>query len=380
MQYLIFFVIVFLIFSLTNWYIGVRSWQALMAWFPAADHRIFIGVFCLLSFSYLLGRVGARFLPGAAANFMTIAGSYWMAVMFYGFLILLFIDILRLVNHFTGLVTPDIIILKILGAAVLLVIVSIIGLGAWNARHPVVTHYDVTISKQAGNMESVKIVMVSDIHAGLILNNGRLAGLVDLINAQNPDVVLLAGDMIDEDVTLFAEEKMAENFCRLQAPLGVFACLGNHEYYAGNVSDIEQYLKRGQVVLLRDQTAEIAPGIVVVGRENAEQRIEGSAELVSLEDILTGIDKNKTLIALDHIPSRLGEAQSAGVDLLLCGHTHDGQLWPNNYLTSKIFPISYGYLQNGAFNAIVSSGFGTWGPPVRVGNRAEIVDITVHFE
>lgn len=381
MQYLVFFGIVTVVFGLVNWYLGWRGWQALTAWFPAADHRIYLALFCLLAFSYLLGRAGARFLPSVIADSLTIIGSYWMAIMFYGLLILLAVDLVRLADYFIGFLPAALPWARIAGPAVLLVLAAIVGAGAWNARHPVVTHYDLQVDKPAvDGRDTLNIVMVSDIHSGLILNNGRLAGLVDMINAQQPDLVVFAGDMIDEDVTVFAEEKMAENFCRIQAPYGVYACLGNHEYYAGPIEDVERYLQQGHVVLLRNQAQRLAPGLLLAGRNEAGGGIEGMPGQMALADILSERLENDFTVVLDHIPSRLAEAEQEGVDLLLCGHTHRGQLWPNNYITSRIYPLDYGWYENGPFHVIVSSGFGTWGPPLRLGSQAEIVDITVHFK
>lgn len=384
MQFLIFFGVALTIFGLVNWYLGWRGWQALAAWFPAADHRVYAALFCLLAFSYVLGRAGSRFLPAFVADSLTIFGSYWMAVMFYGLLLLLCVDLIRLADHFTGFLPAALPWARIAGPAVLLALTGIIGFGIWNARHPVVTHYEIQVDKPAPEgMESLRLVMVSDIHSGLILNNGRLAGLVELINAQEPDLVVFAGDMIDEDVTVFAEEKMAANFCHINAPYGVYACLGNHEYFAGPVEDVEHYLQQGGVVLLRDQSQRLAPALLLAGRDEAGAGGSGYVsehQAVALAQVLEGSEPDDTVIVLDHVPSRLDEAQAAGVDLLLCGHTHHGQLWPNNYLTERIYPLDYGLYKEGPFHAIVSSGYGTWGPPLRLGSHAEIVDITIRFQ
>lgn len=139
------------------------------------------------------------------------------------------------------------------------------------------------------------------------------------------------------------------------------------------------YLEGAGVNVLRDRWLKVAGSFYVIGRdESSKARFTGEKRL-DLQDLLKGVDNSLPLILLDHVPSQLQEAQAQGIDLQLSGHTHRGQLFPNQFITSKIFEDDWGLLRKGNYQIIVSSGFGTWGPPIRVGNKPEIVDITMRF-
>lgn len=153
----------------------------------------------------------------------------------------------------------------------------------------------------------------------------------------------------------------------------VFTVLGNHEYYTGNLNESLKIFKEANITILRDEVVEIA-GIYLVGREDASRKRKNLASL------LEGVHKEKPIILLDHQPVALEEAKIAGVDLQLSGHTHRGQFFPNQLITKRLYEVDYGYLAKEQLQVIVSSGYGTWGPPVRIGTQSEIVDIQVKFK
>jgi len=130
---------------------------------------------------------------------------------------------------------------------------------------------------------------------------------------------------------------------------------------------------------LVDDTVTLANGIQLVGR-NDHSSGRGHQAPKPLKELLTGIDPTKPIIVMNHQPFNLSEASDANVDLHLSGHTHDGQLWPVKYMTKAIFELSWGLLKKGNTTFYVSSGYGTWGPPVRIGNRPEVVVFNVKFD
>lgn len=379
-QTILFLTIFVLIFGGLNYYIGIRGWQAFGKLIPAGYGPVYWIGFTFLAFSYLIGRLAMQYIPGSLSAGLTVLGSYWLAVMNFLVLALVLVDLLRLADRWLHFLPHG---LKqypaVTGLIVLVAVLGIVLYGIWNARNPQLTHYDITIDKPAGSLHSLHAVMVSDLHLGSIVNNGRLIAMVNRINSLNPDIVLLPGDVIDENIGPFVEQKMQDSFLKLKARYGVYAVFGNHEYIGGHAEEARHYLSDAGVRVLRDECLKVADSFYIAGRDYDMQGRFGGSGRKELSEVIAGIDVSLPLILLDHQPSRLEEARQQGVDLQLSGHTHQGQLFPFNLITKRIFATDWGYLRQGDFQIIVSSGYGTWGPPVRIGNHPEIVDITIHF-
>lgn len=370
-------------FILLNIYLGRRAWQALKAWFPNARLWAFLAFYILLASSFILERWADPYLGETAGFYIAYLGSVMMVATIYALLICLAIDLVRLLDHFLHFLPANRAYVRALGPVVLLLLVAILGYGVWNARHPVLSHYDIHIDKSGGTLESLHIVAVSDIHAGQILHDGRILALGDQINALQPDIVLLPGDLVDSNLSLLAEENMATAFARIKSRFGTFACPGNHDHLdRGQPDSLEKYLQKGRIIMLSDESVLIADSFYIIGRSDAEgfTETESSNDGISASSLLEGLDRSKPLLVLDHKPVRLHDEAAAGIDLVLSGHTHAGQFWPVNLFTERLFTVDYGYYRDGDFQAIVSSGWGTWGPPLRIGTHAEIVDITVYFD
>lgn len=212
-----------------------------------------------------------------------------------------------------------------------------------------------------------KIVMASDLHIGYHNPRKELARWVDMMNAENPDFILIAGDIIDGSMRPILEERMAEEFHRLKAP--VYACLGNHEFYTG-VPEAQQFYKDAGIHLLVDESAVVDSSIVIVGRDDrTNMRRKPIKDLVD--------NKEMYVIALDHQPYNLDRAEAAGVDFQLSGHTHRGQVWPISWITDRIYECSWGSHQRGNTQFYVSSGIGIWGGKFRIGTQSEYVVATL---
>lgn len=372
-------------FGLLNFYIGLRGWQFLFQYLPAINSAVYWAVFWAVSLSYPVARVGRGFFPEKVSWAVTLLGAYWLAAMFYFLQIIVIVDLLKLANRFFPFVPASVRSHPrygfYLGVGILVLVAGIIIYGSWNARRPQIQHYDLTIPKQAGDLQQLHVVMVSDIHLGEIIHNGRLTKMVEMVNRLAPDVVLLPGDVVDEDIGPFIRQGMAANFQRLQAKYGVYACPGNHEYIGGHTDEIFRFLELGGIRELRDNYVKIADSFYLIGQDDSSHSSrDEQAKPHSLSTILAGVDTSFPLILLKHQPTQLEEAEAAGVDLQLSGHTHQGQMFPNQYITSRVFEKDWGYLQKGSLQLIVSSGFGTWGPPIRIGNKPEIVDILITFK
>lgn len=221
--------------------------------------------------------------------------------------------------------------------------------------------------------------MASDIHLGTLIANGRVSSLVEKINSLDPDIVLLAGDIVDEDIGQVIKLNLGETLKTIKSKYGVYGITGNHEYIGG-VEPAVKYLEAHGITMLRDTSIKINNSFYLVGREDKSINQFAGKKRKELKEIMSDIDKNLPVIMMDHQPFGLNEAEENGVDLQLSGHTHHGQLWPANYITEMIYEVSWGYKKKGNTNIYVSSGFGGWGPPIRTGNSPEIVNIKLDFE
>lgn len=249
--------------------------------------------------------------------------------------------------------------------------VSLLTYSLWSAYSPTVRHYEITL---ANADEDFSIALVSDIHLGHWVGNRQLEKLNRLIRAEKPDLIVLVGDIINDDPTPYYQERMPETLSKLTAPLGVYATLGNHEYY-GDADKNAQAIEKAGIPVLRDRGVKLTNNVTLIGRNDDHDK-----KRKSLATLIQESPQTKLRIVLDHRPSQIRQAQDLPVDIMLSGHTHKGQIFPFNLVTSKVYPLDYGYkkFKNGHF--FVSSGFGFWGFPLRLGSRAEIIMIQVKAE
>ncbi|SKB60794.1 metallophosphoesterase [Alkalitalea saponilacus] len=379
---MIFFFIVLAVHTVVNLYIAIRGWQALEA---ASNFRPwFIAFMILVYVAYPAGRILEKIWYHPIPITLHWVGAFWFAAMLYVTLMLFLTDIGRIANHFFPFLE------KIAGSNVpaiklkfFIAVSAISGLiilfGHINAWYPKTSRIDIVIPKEAGNLQSLRIVAVSDVHLGTIIGPRKTGKMVESINRMNPDIILFAGDIVDEDVKPVIKQNLGRNLQQLKAPLGIYASTGNHEYIGGGDPSIN-YLEQNGIRVLRDTVISIHDNFYVVGREDLHKKWVTGNPRKDLSEILKDIDRSKPVILLDHQPYNLDDAMEAGVDLQISGHTHHGQLWPFGYVTNRIFEVSRGYKQKGNTHYYVSTGFGTWGPPVRTGNRPEIVLINLYFE
>lgn len=380
-QFLVFFSVVITIHLLVNFYIffrGLRTFDSL-----SSERSYYIVIYWFLALSYILGRVLERTYPGILSNFFTWTGSFWLAAMLYLFLIVLSIDIVRLADHFVPFldkILPDIILHKpkIITYTVLSFVFLLIAAGHLNAIFPRTHRLTIELKGKKTDRDELTLAVVSDIHLGTIVSKNRIRRIVNQINATQPDVILLAGDIVDEDLAPVISENLGATLTKLKAPLGVIGITGNHEYIGG-VEPAVKYLREHGINILRDSVVEIARNIFVVGREDLQAKAFGSKGRKNLSEFNPKTSDSITTILLDHQPAAIAEAEDNTIDLMLSGHTHHGQIWPLNYITSAVYRLSWGYKQFGNTHAYVSSGIGSWGPPVRIGNRPEVVVITLKF-
>lgn len=222
--------------------------------------------------------------------------------------------------------------------------------------------------------------MISDIHLGDIIGNNRLDKMVTKINSLNPDIVLIAGDLIDSDLDSVTRESMLDKLKEIESKYGTYFSLGNHDFYTGRAEGLTELVNYENTIVVRDNILLINNDFYLIGRDDATTNRLGAPRKTIPEIISTSpdFDDTKATILIDHNPDHIEDSIDNNIDLQVSGHTHKGQMFPINFITNSIFDIHYGYGKFKNTNVVVSSGFGTWGPPIRLGSRSEIVQINLH--
>lgn len=373
--FMIFFSIVLLLFFSANYFIFHRSLPSVQG---LSYKNYLIALFWILVLAYPVGRILESVAPAFAPSVLIKVGSIWLAVMLYLLVGFLIVDILRFINYISGLHLlaflsdkRTLIIAVIYAITTLLTVIGYI-----NARTPRVSQVEINLLAESKISRPLTIVAASDIHLGTIISNGRLKKLTEMINDQNPDIILLVGDTFDEDLGPVIRNNMGEQLATLKAKYGAYAVTGNHEYY-GNAAEAVNYLQNHGITVLHDTSITVGGIVNLIGRNDRQSIRFLGKNRKPLEELVREANQSLPSILMDHQPFNLEEAENNNITLQLSGHTHHGQLWPFNYITGAMFELSSGYLKKGNTHYYVSNGYGTWGPPVRIGNRPEIIVITL---
>ncbi len=377
------FAMVLLLYGGLTYYIGLRGWQFIVASgfeFPVKGYWVFVWI---IAFSFFIARGGYKWLPNWLSHTLEVIGAFWLGIMTYAIMILFTLELVDLFNAKLQFISKDIInapkFVVTIGIASISLILIIIFSGWWSGRNPKIIQYEVKLDKNIEELQGLNIVMLSDLHLGRLVNRRQLERIVEEIRYLNPDLILMPGDIIDDRIDVFVEQNMMEVFKKLNPPLGIYASMGNHEYIGGQAKEAEKYFKKAGINILRDEFVKISDAFYLVGREDKSYERFKNTPRKALKEILHDVDKSLPIIMLDHQPVDIDEAKEWGVDIQLSGHTHRGQLFPFRMFTKKIFAVDWGYEKLDNFHIIVTSGAGTWGPPIRVGHRSEIVNIKINF-
>ncbi|MFC0309168.1 metallophosphoesterase [Gallibacterium trehalosifermentans] len=254
----------------------------------------------------------------------------------------------------------------------LIILFGLFGVSVYQAYVPQVTHYAVKIDKQ---IAPLRIGVASDLHLGRLFGAKQLEKLQQIFAQENVDMVLLPGDIIDDNLEAYFAENMQPYFAKLSAPLGVYATLGNHDFFQ-QPAQIANEIRREGTYLLTDQAVVVSDRVIVVGRNDEMDR-----QRQPIEKILSTISMNerKTLpiLLLDHRPASIEENARVGADIQVSGHVHNGQIFPGNLIAKFVYPLSYGYQQFAQMHTFVTSGYGFWGVPFRLGSRSEVMIIDI---
>ena len=371
-------VLFILIYGGLIFYIGRNGYQSIASKINIS-RVIYWSVLIILSCLYFISFFGKNLLPGGVTKAFQVIGGYWIPAFVYLLTITVLIDIIKLATRRIGPVSEFFKSNSIyITFASFILVCFVLVIGTYNAFVPTIRNYTIDINKHANGLQNIKCAMISDVHIGELIGKDRLTKAVDIINEMQPDIVIIAGDLIDNDIEPIKKENSLEPLKDIKSKYGTFAVLGNHEYYGSTSEEIENMLSEYNITVLRDKEVLVADSFYVVGREDKVVSTFGG-QRKTLQQLTTDIDKSLPVILIDHQPNSLDDARKDKIDLQLSGHTHAGQFFPISLITNAMFEKHWGHLKDDDFNLIVSSGYGTWGPSVRIGSQSEILDITINF-
>lgn len=359
---------------------------------------------------YLLGccSMGIAFFlePGFWQKILKYVGNIWIGVDVFSILILLPIGIIRLLvfaimKKAKGRSFKELragfrktFLYRAVGMIVFLGVAGCTVFGIFNGYNIKINPYEVNIDKTAGKTKQLKIAMIGDMHMGYNVGVTHMKQMVKKINALEPDIILIAGDIFDNEYEAMDDpEQLIEVLQGLESRLGVYSVYGNHDIQekilAGFTFDwkgkkqaderMDAFVEKCGFHHLRDQAVLVDNSFYLIGRADEERPGKGIDERAAIDELMQKVDPSLPVFVLDHEPKELKEQAAAGVDFCMNGHVHDGQVFPGNLLMDIMWDNSCGYKQFGDMHSIVTSGVGVWGPPMRIGTDSEICEITVNF-
>jgi predicted MPP superfamily phosphohydrolase len=356
-------------FYLYNWIVRLTQ--------PSARVRrailIFISILLAL---FPVSRLWAAYDFNFLNRFITFLTSSWMGISFLLVLCASGSDLVRFSLRKAALL-PKISLSRIFyyqRALVIALVAGCLGLGGygfWEAQQVEVTRVEISLRHLAPELDGLSVVHLSDVHYGMLHENGRLSDLVRRVNELQPDLVVFTGDLVDADVSHM--EEMAGPLSGLKASYGLFAVMGNHEFFAG-ASRVEAILKQAGIQVLRNEVRVLPGGLQVLGIDDPAVARRGGP-LPDFEGLIRGLDANRPSVLLYHQPIHFEEVVAGKMGLQLSGHIHGPQLLPMVPLARLFYPRMQGLFRLEDSYLYVSRGVGTGGPPMRLGSPPEIVHI-----
>lgn len=359
---------------------------------------IFAVIYVLLSTSLLTGFLIKN--PKSLHRILKITGNYFLGIFLYTLVIILLADfgriLLKYVFHASWIHSRT--AFTVAGAICALLILLLSACGIFHAKYIKTTSYDVIINKTIPERTSMKVVLLADTHFGYNAGVLHARELVRKINKQKPDLVCIAGDIFDNEYDAIRNPEKLEKALRgIKSTYGVYACWGNHDlneeilagftfkHKDGDLSDIKdprmkKFLKNSNIHILEDESVLINDQFYVIGRKDASLTEKIHETRKAPAQLTEKLDRDKPIIMIDHQPKELQELADAGVDLDLCGHTHNGQTFPGNFTIKLMWENPCGLLSKDNMTNITTSGAGVWGPAMRIGTDSEICSINIQLK
>ncbi|MDD3225003.1 MAG: metallophosphoesterase [Clostridium sp.] len=269
------------------------------------------------------------------------------------------------------------------GIVPIIVTTLIIIYGYYNMEHVIERQYTVYTNKTI-SAKGYKIALIADLHFGTSMKENQLQNWCNEIQSKNPDLVILCGDIVDENTTFSQMENAAKILGSIKSKYGTFYVYGNHDKdtYTNkpdfSVMQLKNALQSNKIKVLEDETYNINKEFTIVGRRDRSDTSVKSRK--TIKELLNNINiKNRFILLLDHQPSEIQSNSKLGIDLQLSGHTHGGQIWPVGLFSGVLGfgQLTYGYEKIDNYQIIVTSGIGGWGYPIRTGSHSEYVIVNV---
>ena len=376
-----FLVTVIGILGLIHWFLYARLVSALELTGPALLWPLRV-LTVLLAVSYILARIWEKSLPEPIVHALHWISSVWLGLMWeLLWLTLLFfiVKVILLATGYWGRLDPAVVLLIGRYSAITVIAVAVL-LCAWGVRNAfgpaTVVEVKVPVKNATPELKKLRIVLASDIHAGVIIGPKEVHRMAEQIEGLKPDLILLPGDIVDRSADDIMH--LVDAFKEFKAPLGVFGTTGNHEYYAG-LDGALAFCKAAGIRMLMNEMVELPNGLVIAGIED-RTALAMHRHRPTVKEFLADVPPDKPVILMDHQPEthEALAAGDAGADLVVSGHTHGGQLWPFTLLTRSTYRFHHGYYSlDGKGHIIISDGIGNWGPPMRIDAPPEVVLITL---
>ena len=345
----------------SNFYLFHRLWNMMPVNITGRVLLICFAVFTIAA--PVLSMFAGEKLPIPVTSFLYKAGTSWIIIMMYLVIIFLLLDFVRITHIFN---VEQFMYGSWRSLGILAILITIImAFGFVNYKHKNREELTITIDKNTNSGNPLKIVAISDLHLGYGIGIDEFRSWVQLINKEEPDILLIAGDLIDNSTYPLYKQGYAEVFKEIRTKYGIYMSLGNHEYIF-DVSKSINFLNEAGITLLRDSVATVNDEFYIVGRDDMS-----NPDRKTIARLTESLDKSKPVIMLDHQPYNLDEVEKNGIDLQISGHTHNGQIWPISLVTKLIFEKSHGYIKKGDSHIYVSSGIGLWGGKFRIGTNSE---------
>lgn len=352
---------------------------------------VFIVLYALVASAPLTGFLIRS--PYALRKTLLQIGNYWFGWMLYLILAVLVVELaLFVIRRVRGKDFEQMQQVRRVQGGIALALVCTVSLyGMVHASQLYVTDYDVTLSGQG---EDMTVALLADLHLGYSTDPAYIERAVDAVNAMQPDLVVVAGDIFDNEYEAIPQpDRISDALASIRSTYGTYACWGNHDVsepiLAGFTWDdadadkddprMREFLEKSGINLLDDRVVTLPNGVQLAGRRDASRSKKLGEGRLDAAQLLGGCDLDAPVFVIDHQPGDNDALAQAGADLVLSGHTHDGQLFPGNLFMALIWDNPCGCEQVGQMYSVVTSGLGVWGPDMRVGTRSEVVCIAVHF-
>jgi len=339
--------------------------------------RLYMVVYLLIAAIYPLAGRGNNDNANFFLQGLSTFSNYILPFYLYLFLAVLLFDLFLLINLLASVVSAEtrkrFSFRWITLSVMILLSVSVVVAGAINLNTIRVSKYEIEVPRKNSKIDHLRVAFVADIH---IQRNTRIRFIeqfVRKVNALQPDILLYGGDIVEghrEDGTTKAIESALNN---IKTKYGSFAVLGNHESYGRK--DQYSFFKKAGLTLLCDTVVRIDSSFYLAGRYDQGYRRRKTAS-----EILSSTTPDLPVLLMDHRPTELQEASLTATAVQFSGHTHNGQLFPLNYILNRMYELSWGYRKIRDTHFFVTSGLRLWGPPVKTAGKSEIMLVDIHFK